>query len=122
FPFATRPEAGDFYLQGDFVDTTIDYMPASKEQHGWPALLDMSGRASLHRAELRIHADRATMRPTSDTEITLQDVRGLIPDIEQGEEIHIDGQTEAPAASYLALARHTPLQEILDGLLDETQA
>lgn len=122
FPFASRPEAGDFRLLGDFSDVAIDYMPEQEGEPGWPALVDMKGRASLDRAELRIHAQEASMRPTSDTSIRLSDVLALIPDIEEGEEIHIEGQTNAAAASYLALARHTPLQEILDGMLDDAQA
>src|SRR5690606_1961376 len=45
-----------------------------------------------------------------------------IPNIEQDSVLTIQGQTNAPAAAYLALAHQSPLRRLLDGFLDPATA
>ena len=122
FPFVDNPEAGDFSVRGDYTGGVIDYLPAQGKRLGWPQLSDMSGKVSLHRADLRIVADRARMWPTKESAIELSDVRAQIPDIEHESVLTIAGKTTAPADTYLALMRHSPLGGLLDNAFDKAKA
>ncbi|MEO9121708.1 MAG: DUF3971 domain-containing protein, partial [Burkholderiaceae bacterium] len=122
FPFADNPEAGDFSVRGDYTGGVIDYLPTQGKKLGWPQLSDMSGSVSLHRADLRIVADRAKMWPTKEGAIELSDVRAQIPDIEHESVLTIVGKTTAPADTYLALMRHSPLGGLLDNAFDKAKA
>lgn len=122
FPFADDPGAGDFSVTGNYTGGVIDYLPAQGKKAGWPQLSDMSGKVSLERADLRIIADRAKMWPTKEGAIELSDVRAQIPDIEHESVLTIVGKTTAPADTYLALMRHSPLGGLLDNAFDKARA
>ncbi len=122
FPWGNEPSEGDFLIAGDYVDGIIDYLPAEGTHRGWPRLTDMHGKVALHRADLRIVADQARIWPTDKSPIVLRDVRAQIPNLEHHSVLTIQGQTAAPAQTYLALAGHSPLGKMLDDQLDEATA
>src|SRR5690606_39501469 len=79
-------------------------------------------RAVLDRVDLQLSADTAIVRPAEGHSIQLRDINARIPNIEQDSVLTIQGQTFAPAESYLALAHHSPLRRLLDGFLDPATA
>src|SRR5690606_6160252 len=87
-----------------------------------PSLHEVSGRAVLDRVDLQLSADTAIVRPAEGHSIQLRDINARIPNIEQNSVLTIQGQTFAPAPSYLALAHHSPLRRLLDGFLDPATA
>lgn len=122
FPFGEQPDKGDFHIKGGYRGAVIDYLPAEGKEPGWPRLADMDGNISLHRVDLRISADRAAMFSRPETPIDLKDIEARISNIEEGSVLEIKGHTAAKADAYLALAKHSPLGQMLDGLLDEARA
>ncbi|HUH40146.1 MAG TPA: YhdP family protein, partial [Castellaniella sp.] len=122
FPFGDDPRAGDFLIAGDFQDAIIDYIPAEAGQPAWPMLLDLQGRAELHRATLTLDADQALMRPSQGSAIRLSQLHAVIPNIEHEAVLTVSGHTQAQGADYMALIQHTPLGGLLDGLFDDAQA
>ena len=122
FPFGETPEQGDFRIAGDYRDGIIDYLPAEGQEAGWPRLTDMKGKVSLHRVDLRMVADEATVWPATDQPIQLNNVRAQIPNIEYGAVLDIQGESQAQASTYLTLVRTTPLQDILGHILDDAKA
>lgn len=122
FPWGDDRSKGDFLIAGDYVGGIIDYLPAEHGKQGWPRLTDMNGKVSLHRVDLRIMADQAKMWPTDSAPILLRNVVARIPNIEDGSVLGIQGETQAAAQTYLALAEHSPLGGLLDGQLAEASA
>src|SRR5690606_29644737 len=105
-----------------FSDAIIDYLPAQENELGWPRLVDMRGRVSLHRADLSLFAEQALMWPAPQQSIQLHDVQARIPDLEDNPVLTITGDTSAPASTYLALMTHSPLGEMLDEQFNESRA
>ncbi len=122
FPYGTRPQAGDFRLQGDFRGARIEFVPGAASKDAWPLLEDVTGTADLHRTDLRLTASTARMRPEAGQAIALSDLTARIPDLEHESTLHISGQTSAPGEAYLALIRRSPLAGLLDGVFDEARA
>lgn len=122
FPWGGDASKGEFLISGDYVDGTIDYLPAEGGKLGWPSLTGMSGKVSLDRVDLRILADRAQMWPTKAAPISLHHVLARIPNIERNSVLTIRGDTQAAAQTYLDLAAHSALGGLLDNELAEASA
>ncbi|GAB2910472.1 YhdP family protein [Paralcaligenes ginsengisoli] len=122
FPFEDHPEQGDFDVQGRYTGGSIDYLPPEGKKLGWPQLADMVGTVRLHRADLRLTADQASMLPVKGQKISLHGLEARIPNIENNSILSIEGETVAPASAYLALMHHSPLGEMLNGDFDDAQA
>lgn len=120
FPFGSSD--GTFLIDGRFEGGIIDYAPGRTPDESWPSLHEVSGRAVLDRVDLQLSADTAIVRPAEGHSIQLRDINARIPNIEQNSVLTIQGQTLAPAPSYLALAHHSPLRRLLDGFLDPATA
>lgn len=120
FPFGSTP--GRFRIEGSFRDGIIDYAPDPAPDESWPALRNVSGHVVLDRVDLSITAQQAIVQPAEGHVIQLRDVQARIPNIERNSILSIQGATRAPAPAYLALARHSPLQRLLDGFLDPASA
>lgn len=118
FPFGDQPESGNFIVGGPVQGAVIDYAPASAVgQPGWPRLENLEGHAQLHRVDLTIQADSMQMRPGGQT-IDLRDVNARISNIERDSVLTVEGIGRAPAASYLALLRESPLNRLLDNVFE----
>nr|WP_257215260.1 YhdP family protein [Pollutimonas harenae] len=122
FPFNDTADEGVFNIAGQYSGAIIDYLPANKKSPGWPRLVDMQGKVSLDRADLRLSADQAVMWPTPQQSIQLHDVQARIPNLEKNSVLSITGQTQADGNTYLALMTHTPLGGMLDEQFNETRA
>lgn len=123
FPFGIDPEKGEFRLEGRLEDTQIDYLPAHNGAKGWPSVDAIEGRLSMDRASLGIHADTARMLPSAQQPaLELRGVQASIPDLEHNATLSIKGETSGKASSYIALAHHSPLGELIGGVLDEATA
>ncbi|MDS1141903.1 YhdP family protein [Pusillimonas sp. SM2304] len=118
FPFNDEPDKGDFRLDGRYAGVTIDYLPPEPGALGWPRLDDMRGTVALHRADLRLFAQEAVMRPAPDHVIQLNNVQARIPNIEHGSVLSVTGDTVAEGQAYLKLMTHAPLGKMLDGLFN----
>src|SRR5690606_9242476 len=115
-------QPGRFHIDGSYRNTIIDYMPSSPGQLGWPRLTDMHGRVSLHETDLRMTAEQASVEPVPKAGISLRKLQARIANIEEGSVLLVQGESRAPASSYLALAHHSPLRDMLHGVLDPVQA
>lgn len=123
FPFGQAPDKGEFRVRGAYSDTVIDYAPARDKGPGWPRLTGMSGEVALDRVDLRMVAADALMIPAAgQAPIRLHDVQAQIPDLENESILTVQGDTEGPAPSYLALLRHSPLGGLLGHVFDDAQA
>lgn len=124
FPFDENPDKGDFHVRGRYSNGVIDYVPAKGKQLGWPKLTDMEGEVELRRSDLRLVADTATISPVQGQPIHLNDVLARIPDMDMDDDatLVIQGDTSAPAMSYLALMQHSPLGGLLDHVFDQARA
>ncbi|MYN11904.1 TIGR02099 family protein [Pusillimonas sp. TS35] len=122
FPFAEQPQAGDFKVSGRYQGGVIDYLPPHDGTKGWPRLEAMRGTASLHRADLRLTATEAVVRPAAGAAIALRDVQARIPNIEHEPILTVKGNTIASASAYLALMKYSPLGGLLDDSFNDTSA
>jgi len=120
FPFGKAPVSGQWRLDGRFENATIDYAPMHGQ--GWPKLEQMHGQLAMREADLRMTAQQARMRPAADHVIDLQDLQAHIPNLLESATLNVQGQSQAPAASYLALLHNSPLRTLLGGTFDETRA
>jgi uncharacterized protein (TIGR02099 family) len=121
FPFGERPQAGDFRITGDFRGTRIDLVPDIALKQSWPLLRIPAGHVDLHRMDLSLRADQASMAPSGDQIIAMKALQARIPDMEHEPVLSVSGQTSAPAAAYLALIQRSPLGEMLNGVFDEAK-
>lgn len=122
FPFGDAPDQGQFRIAGRFENTDIDYAPARAGSLGWPALTGIAGQVALDRVDLRLYADQAKVMPEPEQVITLKNVKAHIPNIEQNAVLTVQGDSQASAPAYLALARSSPLGGLLDNALEFAQA
>lgn len=128
FPFGDHPDSGDFSIDGRYQGGIIDYLPPQAKEKGkdkglgWPRLEDMSGTVSLHRVDLRLNADSATMRPVAGQQITLSGLKARIANLEHNSVLQIDGRGRAPAPAFLSLLGSTPLGGLLGGDFDQARA
>jgi len=121
FPFGDAPDRGDFSLRGRVVDGVIDYAATASGSLPWPRLDAIQGRLDMRRVALALQADRAVMSPAQDlAPIVLTQLSANIPNVERDAQLTVQGQTRAPAASYLGLMRHSPLGERLDHVFAES--
>jgi len=120
FPFGDTPERGDFSLRARLINGVIDYAATAAGELSWPRLDAIDGRLDMRRVTLALQADKATMSPAQDLPpIILSEIQAHIPNIERDAQLTVQGQTRAPAASYLGLMRHSPLGERLDHVFAE---
>ena len=122
FPFGDHPGSGDFSIEGRYRDGIIDYLPPQGKKPGWPRLEDMRGTVTLHRVDLRLNADSATMRPVAGQQIALSGLKARIANLEHNSVLQIDGNSRAPAPAYLSLLGSTPLGGLLGGDFDQARA
>ncbi|TAN29934.1 MAG: TIGR02099 family protein [Castellaniella sp.] len=121
FPFGDRPQAGDFRITGDFRGARIDLVPDIALKQSWPLLQIPAGHVDLHRMDLNLRADQATMAPSDKQVIAMKALQARIPDMEHEPVLSVSGQTSAPAAAYLALIQRSPLGGMLSGVFDEAR-
>lgn len=123
FPFGDAPDKGDFHVRGAYSGVVIDYAPARGKRMAWPRLTGMSGEVSLNRVDLRMVAANAVMTPAEgQAPIQLRDLQAQIPNLEGTSVLTVQGDTQGPAMSYLALLRHSPLGGLLGHALDDARA
>lgn len=119
FPFGDLPGSGDFYVGGDVHGAIIDYAPASQVgPPGWPRIEQLHGHAQLHRADLKIRAERMYMRPDGKP-IALRHVHAHISDIEEDSVLDVHGTGRADARALISLIQTTPLGRLLEGLFND---
>lgn len=121
FPFGEQPQAGDFRVTGGFRGARIDFVPDSSLKQSWPLLQVPAGRVDLHRMDLSLQADQASMASSDEQSISMNTLQARIPDMEHEPVLSVSGQTTAPAAAYLALIQRSPLGKMLNGLFDEAK-
>lgn len=123
FPFGNDEAAfGDFQVEGRYSGAIIDYLPSEKGEPGWPAVVDMQGRASMRRTRLEVIAKTARLQTVKDKWVALTQVKALIPDLAHDPVLTVEGETRGDSDAYLALMTHSPLGSLLDHVFDETQA
>lgn len=121
FPF-TRPDStGTFRVAGHFQGARLDYLPAHGNDKGWPALADMSGTFEVDKASLALDGSNGVMQTAPDQSVVLEHVHAFIPDMDNDAQLQIEGESTGLVPAYLAMATHTPLGKLLDGMLDHAE-
>ncbi len=120
FPYAAPDAAGEFVIAGDYAGAKVDYAPAGPNHKGWPVLENLSGNFRIDKVSLTLDsAGGATVRTGPGQTVNLGAVKATIPNMDDGSELLLDGETSGPVSAYLALAANSPLGGLLDGALDE---
>lgn len=121
FPYGQRL-GGEFTIAGTLNDVVIDYLPATKEQKGWPRIEVDTGKVTLHNARLSLQAEQARMPLAAQKALQLSQLQADIPNLEVDTVLQLRGHSQAPAASYTALLTQTPLGGLLGNIFDQAQA
>ena len=82
----------------------------------------MRGTVTLHRVDLRLNADSATMRPVAGQQIALSGLKARIANLEHNSVLQIEGNSQAAAPAYLSLMGSTPLGGLLGCDFDQAHA
>ena len=122
FPYGLAPEDGRFEISGQLHDAIIDYQPARPDRPAWPRLEQVEGAIRMRNDNLEVDASQARMRIPEQDDIVMQDIATRIESMENHALLTLEGRSQAPAASYLGLLRHSPLDRLLDGVLSESRA
>lgn len=118
FPFTRPGSTGAFRVAGHFHGVRLDYAPAHGSDKGWPALAGMTGTFAMDKASLVLDGAGGSMQTGPDQSVTLQRVHASIPDMEHDAQLDVEGDSAGTVPAYLAMAAHTPLGKLLDGMLD----
>lgn len=121
FPFTQPGSGGAFRVAGRFQGVRLDYVPAHGNDKGWPVLADVSGTFTVDKASLTLDGAEGAIQTGPDQSVALQRVHAFIPDMENDAQLEIDGATTGPVPAYLAMAPHSPLGKLLDGVLDHAE-
>ncbi len=122
FPYGLAPEDGKFEIGGALQDAIVDYQPARRDRLAWPRLEQISGSLRMHNDNLDVDAKQARMRIPGQADIILQDIGVRIVNMEQHALLTLEGLSRAPAESYLGLVKHSPLDQLLGGVLADSRA
>lgn len=121
FPYGLSPEDGSFEVAGRLDDGIVDYQPARPKRLAWPRLEGVQGSIRMHNDNLDIVAQQARMPIAKQQDIALRDIQTHITSLEQNSFLKLEGVSQAPATSYLALVHQSPLNALLDGLLADSR-
>ncbi|WP_269767808.1 DUF3971 domain-containing protein, partial [Alcaligenes faecalis] len=121
FPYGLSPEDGSFEVAGRLDHGIVDYQPARPKRLAWPRLEGVQGSIRMHNDNLDIVAQQARMPIAKQQDIVLRDIQTHITSLEQNSFLKLEGLSQAPATSYLALVHQSPLNALLDGLLADSR-
>ncbi len=118
FPFNAPGATGRFQLNGPFKNLTIDYAPGTKDEEGWPPLIDMNGTLSIDRMALNIRADNGMVTDLKGVRIPFQNLIARIPDMDRDPILTLTAGLRGDAGQVLALARSTALDEYVGDYIE----
>lgn len=121
FPYGLSPDDGSFEVAGALDNGIVDYQPARPKRLAWPRLEGVQGSIRMHNDNLDILAQQARMPIAKHQDIALRDIQTHITSLEKESFLKLEGLSQAPATSYLALVHQSPLDSLLDGLLSESR-
>lgn len=121
FPYGLNPEDGQFEVAGALDKGIVDYQPARPQRLAWPRLEGVQGSIRMHNDNLDILAQQARMPIAQQQDIVMRDIQTHIRSLEQDSVLTLEGVSQAPAGSYLALVHQSPLNDLLDGLLADSR-
>lgn len=121
FPYGLSPADGSFEVVGILGEGIVDYQPAQPQRLAWPRLEGIQGSIRMHNDNLDIVAQQARMPIAKQPDIVLRDIQTHITSLEQNSFLKLEGVSQAPATSYLALVHQSPLNALLDGLLADSR-
>lgn len=121
FPYGLSPDDGSFEVAGALDNGIVDYQPARLKRLAWPRLEGVQGSIRMHNDNLDIMAQQARMPIAKHQDIALRDIQTHITALEKESFLKLEGLSQAPATSYLALVHQSPLDALLDGLLSESR-
>lgn len=121
FPYGLSPDDGSFEVAGTLEDGIVDYQPARPKRLAWPRLEGLQGSIRMHNDNLDIHAQQAYMPIAKQQNIALSNIQTYITSLEENSFLKLEGLSQAPATSYLALVHQSPLNALLDGLLADSR-
>ena len=122
FPFAAPNAVGEFVIAGAYAGAKVDYAPPGQRRKGWPMLENLSGNFRIDKVSLTLDsAGGATASTGPGQTLNMGAVTATIPNMDQGAELLLNGETYGPVSAYLAMAANSPLGGLLDGALDEAR-
>ncbi|MEY3613257.1 MAG: hypothetical protein RJB14_2979 [Pseudomonadota bacterium] len=122
-PFA-RPEDGTFLISGELKGAELDMVPASLMSPGtvpWPRLRALEGRLTFDRLGMRLREASARVGEGAQA-IDLKGASVDIADMAHQPVLRVQAQSLAEAPMVLGLVRKSPLDKLLSGALQTTQA
>lgn len=108
FPYGLSPADGSFEVVGILGQGIVDYQPAQPQRLAWPRLEGIQGSIRMHNDNLDIVAQQARMPIAKQPDIVLRDIQTHITSLEQNSFLKLEGVSQAPATSYLALVHQSP--------------
>lgn len=118
FPFNAPGSTGRFQLNGPFRNLTVDYAPGTKDEEGWPPLIDMNGTLSIDRMALNIKADSGMVTDLKGVRIPFQNLTARIPDMDLDPVLSMTAALRGEAGQVLNLARSTALDEYVGNYIE----
>jgi uncharacterized protein (TIGR02099 family) len=122
-PFANS-KAGDFRFAGRIQDVELDYVPAAllpPKALPWPRLHQLTGELVFDRLGMKL--SKASARAgDARTGLTLSAGLADIADMLNNPVLNVSAENKGAAAQVLTLVQKSPLDAMLSGALQQTQA
>lgn len=122
FPFNGPGSAGRFQLNGPFKNLSIDYVPATKEELGWPALVGMNGTLSIDRMALNIKVDSGILTGASNARVPIQNLSARIPDMDSDPVLSLTAALRGDADQFLGVIRQSALNVLVGSFAEGVTA
>jgi uncharacterized protein (TIGR02099 family) len=127
-PFAD-PKDGEFRFAGRVRDVGMNYMPAGVLPQGsapWPRLSSLNGQLVFDRLGLKFSEGTGRigdeLAADGKSGAVLSNLQAEIPDMVHQATLDVSGEGRTTASQVLALIQQSPLEQLLGGVLHDTQA
>lgn len=110
FPFRSAKE-GVFQVRGRVGKAQLKFA------RDYPEINNLNGELTIDGVRLEIRSDKASIYGTQ-----LARVYAVIPDIDRGELLEINGEAHGPASEFIRFVNFSPVSDQMEGLTDEMTA
>lgn len=119
FPFNDCGNFGQFSVEGQLKNISLDYAPPTKAIAGWPVLEGMNGKFKFERLGLEVSAASGYLRSGREDRVKITNGSGSIADLYYDPLLHLHFDTNGAGQAYLDTLIQTPLAERFgEGLSD----
>jgi uncharacterized protein (TIGR02099 family) len=120
FPYGGADEPGTFRVNGQVQDVSIDFAnEPGDEGLPWPVLTNLIGTLDLINDRIELDVSAGALTLPKGQRVTLSELTAQLVDLQNTPVLTINGQTQAPAQTYLALFDDTALKDIAPAFVRE---